>query len=110
MSERNPSFWAHEIMAAIMWGPKTFAELSEFTGASLYTVRSMVAMGRLTGVYYVTKGVGNAYKVHLQRKPYERDDEGLALRSPNSYNKLQGRTNGLLRKSATDVQPDARSE
>lgn len=91
--QHKPVYMAYEILAALMWGPKTVQEIADITGATPYTVRSIVSQGRSAGVYRVTKEKGGTYMVHLQKTPFDLPDEGLPIQSPNSYNKLTRRNN-----------------
>lgn len=69
-----------DIVAALMWGPKTFDDLMEITGASRNAVFRIVMAGRIGGVMYVRRiGKGTRYLVHLQRSPFDQGDEGIAM-------------------------------
>jgi predicted transcriptional regulator len=70
-----------EIMAALMWGPKTVPQLVEHVGAKERNVRQWVDVLKQSGVVYVRevaprneKGGGRLYAV--QSTPFHFDDAG----------------------------------
>ncbi len=62
------------IVAALMWGPKTQAELAEITGATVQAVRWNLQCLHLEGVIYVYSGNVVGRKWGLQSKPFAEPD------------------------------------
>lgn len=57
MSGRSARTNGAEILAALMWGPKTAAQLAEQAGTTRFVVYDWVAVLRLSGVVYVREYV-----------------------------------------------------
>lgn len=66
-----------ETVAALMHGPKTYAELAEFTGGNKQVAAAHIRALRAAGVAYHLSGDGTSfspYRFALQPRPFAESD------------------------------------
>lgn len=87
MPRSNTHTTTAEAVACLMWGPKTYAELMEFTGVSKWTIAKTIAALRQSGVVRAVRQPKGGYTVHLQTTPFALPDEGAQpVTSTTPYN------------------------
>lgn len=71
MRKGNKRALVAEMVAALMWGPKTRIELSEITGAHEYSVRLWLSALRDAGVVSRSEErVGMSFQWSMNAKPF----------------------------------------
>lgn len=94
MPSSNAYVTTAEVVASLMWGPKTYAELQDATGVSKWTIAKTIAALRQSGVVRVVRRPSGGYTVHLQAQPFAAPDVGwVPAPSPTAYRLGQPRSN-----------------